>query len=371
MKTEAISRTKTPAPGEEVRFTLLPSFQYEIAEAARNDTDRLGIDRDLYPSAAVAAHLAYYNFRNSPFSEDKTARKVLDMRLGQLCRDEQEALENPHLPTIGFEIETPRLPFYNHRAIFPRKYKPFFDSMDMPRNRVNADAILNQGDVEYWEFSPAPSFSPTVQARIISELVQGGFIPSLLSSQNPTDIETHLDTKLVSMHINIGFPPNLPILDAENLTAVKNLGIALAVSYSSAKRLEKRRMKDQNFVMRKQAQSTQKNCHADPYLFELKAMELRTEHAYYALYTTQLLFASFFKSRLDPNGKLAEIWSDLETQIDEFFFEKKFKIIPTSPTETSNEVARLAETGAGFEMRKILEKKAREVKRFTNSSESQ
>lgn len=369
MKTEAFMRARNPL--QEVQVTSLPTFNHELASLAKQDTQKLGIDPHLYPSLIIASNLAYYNFRSSAFPKDMRTERMLDLRLGDLCRKEQEAAENEALPTIGVEIETPRLPFYNHRAIFPSEYKSFFDSIHMERNRINADAILNQGDVEYWEFSPAPSFSPTVQARIISELVQGGFIPSLLNSQNPSDIETHLDTKLVSMHINIGFPPNLPILDAENLTALRNLGIALAISYSSAKRLEKRKMKDHAFVIKKQAQPTQKNCPAEPYLFELKAMELRTELAYYALYTTQLLFASFFKSRLNPSGKLAEIWSNLETQIDDFFFEKKFKIIPTNPTETSNEAARLTQRGAGNEMRKILEKTAREVKRSISSSESQ
>lgn len=372
MKTEAISRTKIPPPGEEVRVTLLPTFDYEVSEAARSDTDRLGIDRDLFPSVAVAAHLAYYNFRNSEYSHDKNARRMLDMRLDQLCRDEQEALENPHLPTVGFEIETPTLPFLNYRGMFSTDYRLFFNQIGIPRNHVNADSELEAGHNTYWEFSPKPSFSAGVQSRVISELIQGRFIPSLVNSHKPDDIQIMLDPNFVSMHINIGVPDGIQAGDINSDTDLTQLGIALALAYTSGERLEHRKQKQSKFASVKQGLPTPKNNKHAPLLVELKAMEVKNAQTYHALLTAQLVFAAYFASHAASESELAGLGKNLSAEIEQYLFDNDYTPSPLAPTDETYTIVRMAQSGAGRGMRKLLEAYGRDIKKIMQeTSESQ
>lgn len=372
MKTEAINRTKIPTPGEKARVTLLPSFDYQLAEAARCDTDRLGIDRDLFPSAAVAANLAYYNFRTSEYSDDKNARRMLDMRLGQLCRDEQEALENPHLPTIGFEIETPTLPFLNYRSMFSTDYRLFFNQIGIPRNHVNGDQELEAGHNTYWEFSPKPSFSAGVQSRIISELIQGRFIPSLVNSHESDDIQIMLDPNFVSMHINIGVPDGIQAEDILHDTDLTQLGTALALAYTSGERLKHRKQKQTKFAIVKPGLETSKNNGHAPLLVELKAMEVKDEHTYHALSTAQLVFAVYFAPFTEHYSQLATLGMNLSTEIEQYLFDNHYTPSPFAPIDETYTIARMAQRGTGRGMRKLLEAYGRDIKKIMQeTSESQ
>ncbi|MDZ4209615.1 MAG: hypothetical protein U1C56_00380, partial [Candidatus Curtissbacteria bacterium] len=236
-------KERLPASDSATSLELIsppPVFNFEGARAARRYAfnfvkGRLGdAFYDFNPdSLQLAAALAYYNFNQR---SEKTSREeqILENQLSHLVRIERAASDSESpLPTIGVEVETPRKPFEKQEVSL---YKEFFDAIGMPRNRANT---FPDETTTYWEFSPEPSYSAEVQARILSELIKGGFIASLLFSQHPCDIREYLDDKLVSLHLNLGVPSFLAV-NSKQKREFRIFSTVLGVAFSSSERLRER-----------------------------------------------------------------------------------------------------------------------------------
>lgn len=358
--------------------TELPAFDVDLARSARVEAIRLFtpfIDSfpASYSSLKVAGALSLYNLKvNVAPTKKEEYRTILLERLRNLAKTETQTAipENPLL-TIGIEIETPTKPFATNKEMFTLKYAPFFDTVGIPRNSVNDDILLNYKPQTYWEFSPSPSCSAGVQQRIISELIQGGFIPHLTLSQKPQDIQQLLDDHLVSLHINLGIPSATDIDMAFWKKDPQNLGAALAASYTSPLRIERRKQKQALFAQRKSGILTHKtgNQALRQERIELKAMELRTALSYRALNTSQLLFASLFSSHsASPDPILNELWGETLKGIKSIFGYYFYSDIQM-PIENNYELARFAGRGnAASEMRKFLERQARRVNSYISTT---
>lgn len=372
MKTELISTRPV---------TEFPIFDVGLAMSSKEQATHLFAPyMDCLPAALaslnVAGALALYNFeKNAPQDQKGALRPVLKDRLLDLAQKEVLAVDKELLPTVGFEIETPAKPFLNKRNIFGCSYRPFFDSIGMPRNLINTDGHIKEDAVQYWEFAPLPSYSAGVQQRIISELIQGGFIPHLVSSQEPKDIQSLLDDHLVSLHVNIGIPSDVDMSTGLPKNQAEILGTALAVAYTSPLRIQERKQKQTQFAQVKSASPTLKttDMNSQPFRIELKAMEARTAAMYRALPTAQLLFASLFShSSLEPDDELSYFSRQTTKGIQEIsgyhFFYPRYE----DPTGNNYEVARLAGRGdTANEMRAFLEDQAKKVSTYLNFLEPQ
>lgn len=119
----------------------------------------------LAPNELVSA----YNLPTSTLSDVDIA--FIKRRHFKLIEQEIAAAHPAnHLPTIGFEVESPRKPY---RLVDPMDYADLFDRIGMPRNKVNESTGTKDGTSypTYWEFSPPPSYTASVQARILHELI--------------------------------------------------------------------------------------------------------------------------------------------------------------------------------------------------------
>lgn len=323
-----------------------PIFDPEGAWAVRRDAfnfveGRLGTARYDFESDSLqlAVALAYYNF-NQKSEKTPRERQILENQLARLVRVEW-AVSNPKnpLPTIGIEVEAPRKPFEKQDVSM---YKEFFDAIGMPRNRVNA---FPGETAEYWEFSPQPSYSAEVQARILSELIKGGFIASLRFSQDPRDIRQYLDDKFVSLHLNLGIPPFLAV-NYKQEREFRIFSTVLAVAFSSPERLRERqsnpffRDKGAADFMRKAPNSRR---------LEITALEVRTQNTHRLLKTAQILAASMFASCSDPRLPLASYWEMVKAD-----FQGDYGLLKGRHLGKKEAADLAAQTNVGINLRRLL-----------------
>lgn len=325
-----------------------PVFNFEGARAARRYAfnfvkGRLGdAFYDFEPdSLQLAVALACYNF-DQRFEKTPREEQILENQLSRLVRIERTASDSESpLPTIGIEVETPRKPFEKQEAPC---YKEFFDAIGMPRNRTN---VFPDETTTYWEFSPEPSYSAEVQARILSELIKGGFIASLLFSQHPCDIREYLDDKLVSLHLNLGIPPFLAV-NSKQKREFRIFSTVLGVAFSSSERLRERqsspfyRVKGST-VFRNKAPSKKK--------LEITALEVRAQNTYRLLKTAQILAASMFTSCLDPHLPIANHWETVKAD-----FQGDYGMLKGRHLEKGEAADLAAQTNIGINLRHILDR---------------
>ena len=358
--------------------TELPVFDLDLARQSAEEAFRLTTPyADCALTSLSSLQLAYalslYNFENNvPTAQKDMFKLSLIDRLDGLARTELHTANPDNIfPTVGFEVETPLKPFCNRREIFGNSYRPFFDSIGMPRNMVNSDNHISSDAVEYWEFAPKPSFSANVQQRILSELIQGGFIPHLAFSQDPKGIQQHLDEHLVSLHINIGIPSDIDMTCGLPRRQAEVLGTALAIAYTSPLRIEQRKQKQTQFAQIKSGVPTLKSrdVTAQQYRVELKAMEARTPLTYRALSNAQLLFAALFSAlSMEPDSELSYLSRQTIKGVQEISGYHFFYPNDVDPSGNNYEVARLTARGdTAHEMRAFLEEQAKEVKRYVSS----
>lgn len=324
-----------------------PVFDIEGARVARNHAfnfveGRLGTAfYDFEPdSLQLAVALAYYNFNHQRSEKTPREKQILENQLSRLVRMEWTASDSESpLPTIGIEVETPRKPFKKQEV---SRYKEFFDAIGMPRNRAN---VFPDEKTSYWEFSPEPSYSAEVQARILNELIKGGFIVSLRFSQEPRDIREHLDDKLVSLHLNLGIPPFLAI-NSKQKRELRIFSTVLGVAFSSPERLRERQLSPfyrvkGAAVFRHKAPSKEK--------LEITALEVRTQNTYRLLKTAQILATSMFTWCLDPHLPLSSHWEMVKAD-----FQGDYGLLKGRHLGKKKAADLAAQTNVGTALRHIL-----------------
>lgn len=280
-----------------------PEFNFERARQAASLLQSRGLPE--FPALNLALALRIYNQDETGVEEafQPTKRRLSQMIAGEITASD---LTDPR-PTIGFEVESPKKSFDKERD--SSNYSYFFDAIGMPRNKANAGTNA----AIFWEFSPPPAYSAAVQRRILHELIQGRFIPTLLYSQDPVDIRTYLDDKLVSLHINLGIPNLIQrgLVNFKNELDVLLFSSMFAYAFTSPLRLQQRNQTI--FTDVKEAEQTAKSGGQYRRL-ELKAFEVGNETTYRLMEEVQLMGTALFADVGDYREDLALIWREVSNQ---------------------------------------------------------
>ena len=352
---------------ENFQVSSPPEFNIGKARKAIKFVDSAFQITDL-PALRLALILSSYNRSGVKPESDDPNYFLFSGKYTALVDAELRASDPSNmLPTIGIEVESPRKLFDEDRDSI--QYAIFFDSLTgigMPRNRVNSSSSMDNfrtagNTALFWEFSPPPSYSAAVQARIISELIKGRFIPSLKFSRKPEDIRELLDDKLVSMHINIGVPTwagEMTPLDEEGTL----LGQMFALAFTSATRLHKR-MQSEFIGLKSNSEATCKSLPPDSKedrkRIEFKACEVRDESCYRQLYEMQLLSCAYLSNRFSKDPAVSRVWSDLAVNAKEVM--DKFNV--QKIIFSKDKVAILVEkTDIGKRLRKLITPASQRVK---------
>ncbi len=200
-----------------------PVIDHTTLSAAKRSSDfgwdflsKSGIKGNIYSTEFSALELAislgYYNFLISDSTRDFTN---LEKRFKRLVHQEGTSSNLRFLPTIGIEVESPRKKFCINGEEKRHSYEKISNNLRMPINRASS----SWG----WEFSTPPSYSSDVQAYLLNQLIKARLIPSLDIPEKlrgegllgrytspyitrdslAAAIQKHLDSKLVSLHINL------------------------------------------------------------------------------------------------------------------------------------------------------------------------
>ena len=340
-----------------------PIFAVDAAQRVRSLVANRRFEHD-YPALSLALSLAAYNYATFVSGvSDNQIRHFLH-RFDELVGQERAAADpqNP-LPTIGIEVESPRKLFEKERDGL--NYANFFDVLGMPRNRVNFN--LSQA-FAYWEFSPPPSYTASVQTRILSELIKPGFIPSLRYSQNPEDIREYLDNKLVSLHVNLGVPLSLVgnewngwgskfTKDAELFSSM------FPLAFTSPLRLKSRSREP--FFADRMAEPTLKDQGGIHGRFELTALEVASASNYRLISEIQLLGACMFSDWTDKNHILGNVWRDVKMAAQEIY--QQYGVGPDLLKDNKPDVAKkVEESDISRHLRQVITRAATQAGKLIN-----
>lgn len=335
------------------RVSAPPVFDMEEVWRAREFTGVMGVDN--FKALDVALALVVYNFdvefsRSTGRSAARAEGDLFLRRFSPLVSHEMKAYRNPRLPTIGFEVESPRK-LFDQKRDYP-KFGEFFDTLGMPRNKANKTNANS-----YWEFSPWPSYDARVEMRILSELIRGRFIPTLINSQEPSQIRRWLDEKLVSLHINLGIPSSA----CENFSAwscdKEIFASALALAFTSSERLSNRRQTI--FVDIKAALPMRDG---QLWRLEVKALEVRDGSVYRLVREAQLLAAALFSWAGSADDSLAKLWKETRREIEDVFIKYGIQHDIVKIKAKASEQVRT--TDISQFLREILDRRAIEIARL-------
>lgn len=326
-----------------------PVFDFDRAIQAKETTYRESFYR--LPNMAAAANLWLYN---SP--EIKWPTVISKLR--QLYVIESEAtLPSCLLPTIGWEVEIPRKPF---NSFWSAKYALFFDLLDLPRNRIHKNVIPGKEATyphDMWEFSTTPAFSAAVANRTLAELIKGNFIPHLeiVSGNKPPTSEDRsrlLDKKLVSLHVNLGFPEWLesckPVVES-NIN-ILTFGSSFALAFSSPERLYWR--SQSGIITVKNAEPTTKSLSTEPHRFEIKALEVSGSKTYRQIEEIQLLAAAVFCAIGEIPSPLTAIWLGVRNKINNIY--EHYNVRPQVVLNKATAFNLVRESNIQKELRQVL-----------------
>jgi hypothetical protein len=224
------------------------------------------------------------------------------------------------LPSIGWEVELPKNPYKNQTYAqdlqLSENYQIFFNIVGLPWNKDNTiiqseiirDINKSSGGRNMLiEISTNPSASAQVQARILSELIKGNFIPSLYVSDDPKDIQIKLDKEqLVAFHFSVAIPKDRTNEIKERRKELIMLEDVLALGFTSYERLSSGVVTNW-YLDNKKAVSM--NSSDSIYRYEARMHEIRSSSIYRLLVEGQLLlFAIFAKN---PHNTLSQNWLEL------------------------------------------------------------
>lgn len=340
--------------GAEIRISNPPVFNFERAEAAKK-----AISESEFASPsnlACAGNLWLYNTPSDQWP--RVLGKLHDLKMHEIVAS---ARNNP-LPTIGWEVESPRKPFERHRAPL---YARFFDLMGLPRNKVNADsATISVFGTGMWEFSIEPAYSSCVANRTLCELIRGGFIPHLEGEGLPTPLQRRelLGDKLVSLHVNLGTPWWLREANVDS--NILYLASSFELAYTSSERF-RHRSQIATIVLLKRAEPTAKNEGINNMRFEIKALEVGNSNTYRMMYEMQLVATAAFSAIAEKNSRLSKIWRNIRDEIGKIY--AKHDIQPEVIKEVVAVSSLVSSSMIQEELRPVLTEGAHRVRMYLSS----
>lgn len=291
--------------------SMPPILDREKAEQARKFAEK--VTPAGFRGLQIAVAVLLYNFSIQEPGKDDGSK--LQHRIFRLIDKELQAANpiNP-LPPIGFEVEIPRLVLKRQTdtSVFG-EYPSFFDVLGMPRNRANKLKVAPE--ITFWEFSPPPSYAAKTQNTILSQLIQGGFIPSLRYSQDQEEIRRLLDSKLVSLHINLGIPESLKndLANSDDIDPDCKLFASLfTLAFTSSERLRHRY--SNIYAAIKNGEATLKGGGIGGRL-EIKSLEVLSEHTYRLIEEIQLVAAALFAYLSDNDDSFCHQWKKLKDAV--------------------------------------------------------
>lgn len=338
-----------------------PKFDLTTAQRAKSLVDGEGFSS--YPALNLALSLAVYNYAMyTGVTEDQM--RTFTLRFINLTSQEVAASDprNP-LTTIGFEVESPKKLF--NREQDSMSYAQLFDAIGMPRNKVNDVAYVNRENTSswpiFWEFSPPPSYTASVQTRILCELIKGRFIPSLRRSKDPDDIRQFLDDKLVSLHINLGVPTSQVGEDwrTRYTEDLKLFSTMFPLAFTSSHRLLYRNQSV--FYSCKSADQTSKNGGNNSRL-ELKALEVRDSGTYRMIKEIQLLGSAMLRAFMDKKDPFGIVWEDSKAEVRRIY--QRYNVEP-DVINTKQAISNLVVgSDIGLQLRRVITYRVLEVTHF-------
>lgn len=280
-----------------------------------------------FSALRLALTLGLYNFSNVNHPTKEQEQAFLARFRPLINAEKLAAVPANPLPTIGWEVEArnksaPHFPQDNTKPT----YEDFFKAMGWFNFNNN---IKSFWETDVVEFSPLPSYTAEVSSRLLSELIKGGFVPSLRKSTDPSDIREYLGDKLISLHINLGVPKKSDKFgDEEARERVSwKFSSIFALGYSSSDRLIHRFTSHLDSFKSGAGEGvidTNKGT-SNSGRVEIKALEVRDRSAYRLMWEIQNLGAAFFESYSSSgNSHLANEWNDIESKIREFYYKQKF-----------------------------------------------
>lgn len=347
---------------EEVRVSRPPEFDFEKAFLAKETTESGYAG---FPTVRAVGNLWLYN---TPIDRWDRVLSKLSRLLEVETR--MSAKDNP-LPTIGWEVESPRIPY---KIAQGGMYALFFDFMGLPRNREQEKLVPGNPSTykSFWEFSTTPAYSAAVANRTLCELIKGNFIPHLEGFSTEWDRFTKLDDKLVSLHINLGIPDwliecaaptNLWLLNPANSynPDILLLASSFALGYTSALRFLHRSNK-QVIVNRQGAEPTLKHPDSGGYRFEFKALEVSDSRTYCLMQDIQLVTGAAFCAIARRDTNLAGIWADARDELREIYSRYGVSTITISLMEGQRAANIVNSTNMGRELVGVLTRAANQVR---------
>ncbi len=237
--------------------------------------------------------------------------------------------------TIGWEIEIPNK-FFEGQSLeedqrLGRDYERFFTIIGLPINKANF--VTEHPTVRshftnnlFIEVESPPSYSSAVQKRLLAELIKANAIPTLFSSTNAVDIQTHLDPEqLVSLHVSTVVPQAMrQSIEAEEkrdpdlaavqpITRLEMLEDLLALGFTSPERLETRAVSNWYIAGTDIPSIDGKE---SMLRYQMRAHEVRAANVYRLFDDIQLLCTTAFSADVAPFNS---VWEPIATYMKSLY----------------------------------------------------
>lgn len=324
------------------------------------------------PTAMPAIKLYMYNFMaKHPEAKEVELKKAFSKvnRLSEL--ESKYGHESNILPTIGIEIETPKVNLtYDRIRILKR--------LDIPNYEESADYL--------WEVNPDFSYSPQVQARIIQELARMGALP--LEEEPLSSRKKIPKSEFLSLHVNFGMPRDLNYEKVrDHKVKIREVNDILTYAFSSTDRLKNRKtstsLKIQTGVQKSKKNSLEKpegrdRDYHDPIRLELRAGEFRDYPTYRMLSEAQKLVALLIAhiqeeeniAILSPRADdLLNLWEKFEKEVQDLRENFNLSQNMIDSYKLDDIVKILEETDLREKCRKIITKYSKEVAKILKLEE--
>ena len=266
---------------------------------------------DTSPGFRALIGLTAFNLaKTRDLSSVESAKEEISRELRNCLNLEYRYQSESKIPPIGLEIEIP-LP------------KNTNISEELIQANVSLRGIGIPGIIlnDFYEFQLPPSYSWATQARILAELVKGGYVPHFRDRSNKLRKTVIFENQpLYSVHCNLGTPSwfnNELNSDVQSYANEKtsNFAAVSGVAYSSAERLEKRKTKITASI-NKTAIDLETGEERPYGRIEMRTLGLGTAPSFSQLFELQMVTSALLESikkeaDLSENSELDQDWVNI------------------------------------------------------------
>lgn len=332
------SKLQTPNPlklTHKLRSSPLPMSDELITEIS-DQMDKMPYQRYISPSTISSGLRSALNL-GALIQSAQNQPVEYPFGIGKYIAIEHTARINPFLPTIGVELEIP-----TGIEISQQLYDQFSKAVKIPSSQMHCA----------WEFSVPYSYSAMIQALILHQLIDLGYIP--LDSEFIRPTLPKADG--FSLHVNLGIPEALTTLEEGTsqyisfLDDSRNLAIACGLAFSSANRLITKKTTTVVNINRESEKSDKTAASSRQGRVELRPLGFGNIHSYRQLMTIQNLAATFltywqleknpdvFISYQPQAEQLRYIWKHFRRDLQSFINDQNISIEGETETPTLDDL---------------------------------